>query len=117
MGWGTQDDLASINAICHAIDRGINWIDTAAIYGLGHSEEVVRQALWEMPADRRPFVFTKCGLVWDENNRAAPPRQIGAPSSLRCEVEASLKRLGLERIDFYQMHWPAEDGTPLEVYW
>lgn len=117
MGWGAQDDRASIAAIRHAIDRGVNWVDTAAIYGLGHSEEIVRKALSEIPADRRPFVFTKCGLVWDEKNRMAPPRQVGAPSSLRREVEASLRRLGLERIDLYQMHWPAEDGTPLEIYW
>lgn len=117
MGWGAQDDRASITAIRHAIDRGVNWVDTAAIYGLGHSEEVVRKALSEVPADRRPFVFTKCGLVWDEKNRTAPPRQVGAPSSLRREVEASLKRLGVQCIDLYQMHWPAEDGTPLEVYW
>lgn len=117
VGWGSQDDSDSIAAIRHAVERGINWIDTAAIYGLGHSEEVVRRALAALPSDRRPYVFTKCGLVWDENNRKAPPRQVGAPASLRREVEASLQRLGVERIDLYQMHWPAEDGTPLEAYW
>jgi aryl-alcohol dehydrogenase-like predicted oxidoreductase len=117
VGWGAQDDGDSITAIRHAVERGINWIDTAAIYGLGHSEEVVRRALAEIPANERPYVFTKCGLVWDENNRQALPRQVGAAGSIRREVEASLKRLGVERIDLYQMHWPAEDGTPLEVYW
>ncbi len=71
-GWGAQDDSHSIAAIRHAIERGINWIDTAAIYGLGHSEELVRRALDSMPASGRP-IFTKCGLVWDENNRRAPP--------------------------------------------
>jgi aryl-alcohol dehydrogenase-like predicted oxidoreductase len=117
VGWGAQDDRQSIAAIRHAIDRGVNWIDTAAVYGLGHSEELVRQALAEIPGSRRPYVFTKGGLVWDEGNRLAPPRQVGAPESLRREIEASLRRLGVERIDLYQMHWPAEDGTPLEAYW
>jgi aryl-alcohol dehydrogenase-like predicted oxidoreductase len=117
VGWGAQDDRDSIAAIRHAIDRGINWIDTAAVYGLGHSEEVVRRALADMQPSERPFVFTKCGLVWDPNSRQTPPRQLGAPASIRREVEASLKRLGVERIDLYQMHWPAEDGTALEDYW
>jgi aryl-alcohol dehydrogenase-like predicted oxidoreductase len=117
VGWGAQDDHDSIAAIRHAIDRGINWIDTAAVYGLGHSEEVVRRALADMQPSERPFVFTKCGLVWDPNSRQTPPRQVGAPASIRREVEASLKRLGVERIDLYQMHWPAEDGTALEDYW
>ncbi len=116
-GWGPQDDQESVAAIRHAIERGINWIDTAAIYGLGHSEEIVRKALSELPADRHPHIFTKCGLAWDPANRKAPPRQVGAPASIRREVEASLSRLGVERIDLYQMHWPAEDGTPIEEYW
>jgi aryl-alcohol dehydrogenase-like predicted oxidoreductase len=117
VGWGQQDDRDSIAAIRHAVDLGINWIDTAAVYGLGHSEEVVHKALKEIPAERRPYVFTKCGLVWDDADRAAAPRQVGKPESLRREVEASLRRLGVERIDLYQMHWPAKDGTPLEEYW
>ena len=115
--WGNQDDAASIAAIRHAVERGINWIDTAAVYGLGHSEEIVARALRDIPRDDRPYVFTKAGLVWDERDRAAPPRRIGDPLSLRREVEASLRRLGVERIDLYQMHWPAEDGTALEDYW
>ena len=116
-GWGDQDDADSIAAIRHAIDRGINWIDTAAVYGLGRSEEVVAAALRGLPADRRPYVFTKCGLIWDEANRTAMPRRIGRADSLRQEVEQSLSRLGVERIDLYQMHWPAEDGTRVGEYW
>ena len=116
-GWGPQDDDASVAAIRHAVARGVNWIDTAAAYGLGHSEEVVARALRDLPRGDRPLVFSKCGLVWDERDRAAPPRRVGDPRSLRREVEASLRRLGVERIDLYQMHWPPDDGTPLEDYW
>lgn len=116
-GWGRQEDDQSVAAIRHAIDRGINWIDTAAVYGLGHSEEVVAAALKDIPLDRRPYVFTKCGLVWDDANRQAPPRRIGRADSLRREVDNSLRRLGIERIDLYQMHWPTEDGTAVEDYW
>jgi aryl-alcohol dehydrogenase-like predicted oxidoreductase len=110
-------DEVSIAAIHRALEHGINWIDTAPIYGLGHSEEVVRRALQGIPASERPYVFTKCGIVWEERDRRAPPRLIGAPASLRRELDDSLRRLGLERIDLYQMHRPAEDGTPLEEYW
>ena len=110
--WGEQDDAESVAAIRHAAERGVNWIDTAAVYGNGHSEEVVARALREMPAGERPYVFTKCGLVWDEKNPMVQAKRIGEASSLRREVEASLRRLGVERIDLYQMHWPAEDGTP-----
>ncbi len=117
VGWGAQDDRESIAAIRHSVERGINWIDTAAVYGLGHSEEVVREALSVFTKEQRPYVFTKCGLVWDEKDRKAMPRTVGAPASIRQEVEASLRRLGVERIDLYQMHWPAKDGTPIETYW
>jgi aryl-alcohol dehydrogenase-like predicted oxidoreductase len=116
-GWGAQDDAQSIAAIRYAISKGVNWIDTAAVYGLGHSEEIVAAALVDLPRTDRPYVFTKCGLVWDERDRAAPPRRVGAATSIRREVEDSLRRLKVERIDLYQMHWPAEDGTPLEAYW
>ncbi|HVC19517.1 MAG TPA: aldo/keto reductase [Vicinamibacterales bacterium] len=115
--WSHQDDGASVEAIRHAIARGVNWIDTAAVYGLGHSEEIVARALRDIPAADRPYVFTKCGLVWDERDRQAPPRRIGNPASIRRELDASLRRLNVERIDLYQMHWPAEDGTPIEEYW
>lgn len=117
VGWGSQDDRDSIAAIRHAVARGINWIDTAAIYGLGHSEEVVASALSTIPRSERPYVFTKCGLIGDPADRDAMPKQVGTPASLRREIEGSLRRLNAERIDLYQMHWPAEDGTPIEVYW
>jgi aryl-alcohol dehydrogenase-like predicted oxidoreductase len=116
-GWGAQDDAESVAAIRRAVELGVNWIDTAAVYGLGHSEEVVRRALADFPAADRPLVFTKCGLTWDDADRAAPPRNDGSPASLRRELEGSLRRLGVDCIDLYQMHWPAQDGTPLEVYW
>ena len=116
--WGEQDDQESVAAIRRAVDAGINWIDTAAVYGLGHSEHVVARALRGMSPDERPYVFTKGGLVGDLGDRHAAPRKVGDPSSLRREVDASLSRLEVERIDLYQMHWPADDdGTPLEDYW
>jgi aryl-alcohol dehydrogenase-like predicted oxidoreductase len=115
--WGNQDDDASVAAIRHAVESGINWIDTAAVYGLGHSEEVVAAALAGLPEPDRPYVFTKGGLVWDPADRSAAPRRVGAPASIRAEVEGSLRRLRVERIDLYQMHWPAEDGTTVEEYW
>ncbi|MBW4024330.1 MAG: aldo/keto reductase [Proteobacteria bacterium] len=117
-GWGSQDDEDSIAAIRHAVEHhGVNWIDTAAIYGLGRSETVVGEAVKRMRPDARPFIFTKCGLIWDDKNPKAFPERIGKPDSIRQEVEASLRRLGVERIDLYQMHWPAQDGTPIEEYW
>lgn len=111
------NDGSSVAAIRRALERGINWIDTAPIYGLGHSEEVVRRALQAMPQSERPYVFTKCGIVWDERDRNAPARYVGASASLRRELDDSLRRLDVERIDLYQVHRPAEDGTPLEEYW
>jgi len=115
--WGNQDDSESIAAIRHAVESGVNWIDTAAVYGLGHSEEVVAAALAGIPEADRPYVFTKGGLVWDPADRTVAPRRVGNPASLRAEVDASLRRLNVERIDLYQMHWPAEDGTRVEEYW
>lgn len=116
-GWGRQDDAESIAAMRHAVELGINWIDTAAVYGLGHSEEVVGRLLREFPPAERPFVFTKCGLIWDQQNRMAQPRQVLSPDSIRIECEASLRRLGVERIDLYQFHWPDETGTAVEDSW
>ncbi len=116
-GWGSQDDAASVAAIRHAVDLGINWIDTAAIYGLGHSEEVVGKALAAIPQGERPYVFTKCGLVADPARPYEDPVRTLAPDSIRREVEASLSRLGVERIDLYQCHWPDGIGTPIEESW
>jgi aryl-alcohol dehydrogenase-like predicted oxidoreductase len=102
--WGKQDDHASIDAIHAALDAGINWIDTAAVYGLGHSEEIVAKAVQN--CERKPYIFTKCGRIWDEN------RQIGKSlkaDSIRRECEASLRRLKVDVIDLYQMHWPEPD--------
>jgi aryl-alcohol dehydrogenase-like predicted oxidoreductase len=115
--WGPQDDADSIAAIRHAVSLGINWIDTAAVYGLGHSEEVVAAALDGLPEADRPFVFTKCGMVWNPADRSQNPERIASPESIRRELEQSLKRLRVERIDLYQLHWPPADGTPIEVYW
>ena len=115
-GWGPQDDSESISAIRHAVDSGVNWIDTAAIYGLGHSEEVVAAALAGMPESERPYVFTKCGLIPDPADPMLPNLRVGDPASVRREIDASLKRLGVERIDLLQMHWPASDA-PIEDYW
>jgi aryl-alcohol dehydrogenase-like predicted oxidoreductase len=116
-GWGPQDDEDSIATIRYAVERGINWIDTAAVYGLGRSEEIVRRALDEVPATERPYVFTKCGMVWDDSDRMAPPRQVLRPESIRRECEVSLRRLGIERIDLYQFHWPDETGVAVEDSW
>jgi aryl-alcohol dehydrogenase-like predicted oxidoreductase len=114
--WGAQEDADSIAAIRHALDRGINWIDTAAVYGLGHSEEVVRNALAAVPLNERPLVFTKGGLLWDEKDRMKPLVRSLKPESIRRECEASLSRLGVERIDLYQFHWPDPD-TAVEDSW
>jgi aryl-alcohol dehydrogenase-like predicted oxidoreductase len=116
-GWGPQDDDASIATIRHALARGINWIDTAAVYGLGHSEEVVQRALQGMPASERPYLFTKCGQVWDEQNRMGNTVQSLQPASIRRECEASLRRLKIERIDLYQFHWPDQTGVAVEDSW
>jgi aryl-alcohol dehydrogenase-like predicted oxidoreductase len=116
-GWGSQDDADSIAAIKHAVRRGINWVDTAAIYGLGHSEEVVGRALRELPAAERPYVFTKGGMIPDPSRPFEEPQRNLRPESIRKEVEASLRRLGVERIDLYQFHWPDALGTPVEESW
>ena len=109
--WGPQDDAESIGAINAALDAGINWIDTAAVYGLGHSEEVVGRAL--AGRSRRPYVFTKCERVWDEAG------QIGGSlkrDSIRREIEASLRRLKLDCVDLYQIHW-AQPDEDIEEGW
>src|SRR5579875_2540396 len=101
--WGAQDDNDSIHAIHRALEAGVNWIDTAAVYGLGHSEEVVGRALRE--SSHRPYVFTKSSMTW------GPDRKIvQTMKKIRQECEASLKRLGVEAIDLYQIHWPVPDA-------
>ena len=102
-GWGPQDDADSIATIEHAVASGINWIDTAAIYGLGHSEEVVGQALKNIAAPDRPYVFTKCSLVWNEDREISHSLKA---DSIRAEVDKSLQRLDVDTIDLYQIHWP-----------
>jgi aryl-alcohol dehydrogenase-like predicted oxidoreductase len=110
-GWGPQDDRESIQAILRALDGGLNWIDTAAIYGLGHSEEVVAKALAE--TSHKPYVFTKCSMRWDANREIYRSLK---RESVREEVENSLRRLKLERIDLYQVHWPDPEAE-IEEGW
>src|ERR1700678_3893321 len=102
--WGAQDDADSVAAIREALDAGVNWIDTAAIYGLGHSEEVVAKALEGVR--QRPYVFTKCARIWNEQRQILKSLKA---DSIRRECEASLRRLRVERIDLYQIHWPEPD--------
>ncbi len=112
-GWGPQQDSESVAAILKALELGINWIDTAAVYGLGHSEEVVARALRQWRG-ARPYVFTKCGMVW--NDRREISYSLGR-DSIRRECENSLRRLRVERIDLYQIHWPADDLAETEEGW
>jgi len=107
--WGPQDDADSIAAIHRAIELGVNWIDTAAVYGLGHSEEVVGKAV--KSASVKPFLFTKCGMVWNEKREITRTLL-----HIREEVEQSLRRLQVEAIDLYQIHWPVEDKD-VEAAW
>lgn len=111
-GWGPQKDEDSIAAIRESLEQGINWIDTAPVYGLGHAEEVVAQAL-EGYKREEVFIATKCGLVWDDRGRV--DRNLH-PESIRREIEASLKRLKTDYVDLYQHHWP-DQKTPVEESW
>ena len=112
--WGAQDDADSIAAIHRALEIGVNWIDTAAVYGMGHSEEVVSRALRDWKG-ARPYVFTKCVLRWDANGKITPNH---SAQSIRLECEDSLRRLRVDVIDLYQMHWPPRDNGPqLEEAW
>jgi aryl-alcohol dehydrogenase-like predicted oxidoreductase len=112
--WGSQDDNDSIAAIHRALELGVNWIDTAAVYGLGHSEEVVARALKSW-SGARPYVFTKCALRWDAKGQV---QKVLKADSIRREVEDSLRRLSLDVIDLYQIHWPPDPDSPeLEEGW
>ena len=112
--WGEQEDSDSVAAIVRALELGVNWIDTAAVYGTGHSEEIVAQALQQWKG-QRPYVFTKCSLRWDVNRKT---RQDHSAASIRQECDDSLRRLQSEVIDLYQMHWPpADNGPQLEEGW
>jgi len=112
--WGAQDDADSVAAIHRALELGVNWIDTAAIYGLGHSEEVVSRALKSWSGSR-PYIFTKCGLRWDAQDNV---QKVLSAESIRREVEDSLRRLGVDAIDLYQIHWPPDPDSPaLEEGW
>ncbi len=107
--WGPQDDNDSVAAIHKALELGINWIDTAAVYGLGHSEEVVARAI--KTTSHKPYIFTKCGLVWDEKREAN-----NSLKQIRREAEDSLRRLGVDTIDLYQVHWPKPEEE-IEEAW
>jgi aryl-alcohol dehydrogenase-like predicted oxidoreductase len=113
-GWGHQEDDDSIAAIRRALELGINWIDTAAAYGLGHSEEVVARALEGLSHNDRPYIFTKCGLV--RNDKGEIVEHI-SPASIRREAEASLRRLKIERIDLYQIHWSTDEIADIDGAW
>lgn len=113
-GWGPVDDRESIAAIRHAIERGVTWVDTAAVYGRGHSEEIVGRALRPWRVGEEILVFTKCGRNFYGGTMSSDLR----PQTIRAECEESLRRLGVERIDLYQFHWPDPDtGTPVEESW
>ncbi|WP_067573361.1 aldo/keto reductase [Nocardia acidivorans] len=130
--WGATDDAESIAAIRHAVDSGLNWLDTAPAYGLGHAETLVGRAISDLPEADRPYLFTKTGLIWEEgDDRTGPPRRIMRPEVIRAELESSLRRLRVDHIDLYQVHWPdtgavfvyggegegVAEPTPLEEYW
>jgi aryl-alcohol dehydrogenase-like predicted oxidoreductase len=115
LGWGPQDDDESMAALHRAFDSGVNWVDTAAVYGLGHSEEIVGQAVREHGGD--VLVFTKCGRPWYGRQDNEPTYDL-RPETIRFELEQSLKRLGTDHVDLYQFHWPdTETGTPVEDSW
>ena len=116
-GWGAVDDDESVAAIRHAVELGVNWVDTAAVYGLGHSEEIVGRALAPFSIGDEVFVFTKCGRRWEGRGEGEIGNDL-RPESIREECENSLRRLGVERIDLYQVHWPDHTtGTRLEESW
>jgi aryl-alcohol dehydrogenase-like predicted oxidoreductase len=116
-GWGPADDADSVAAVRHAVERGVNWIDTAPVYGLGHAEEVVGQAIQPFRPGEDLFLLTKCGRRWSRDGSGTIVYDL-RPQSIREECEQSLRRLGAERIDLYQFHWPDyATGTAVEESW
>jgi aryl-alcohol dehydrogenase-like predicted oxidoreductase len=117
-GWGPQDDTESEATILRAVELGINWIDTAPVYGLGHAESLVGRVLKRLPPSDRPMIFTKCGLLWDDSRPEAGARRTLRPETLRRELEQSLGRLQVDALDLYQIHQPPSvDSSPLEDCW
>ncbi len=115
--WGPQADRESLATMRRAVELGVNWIDTAPAYGVGYAEKVVGRFLKGLPVGKRPLVFTKCGFLCDPADPRKEPRRDLRPETIRRECEASLRRLGVERIDLYQFHWPDELDTPVEYSW
>jgi aryl-alcohol dehydrogenase-like predicted oxidoreductase len=116
-GWGSQDDDRSLATMHRAVELGMNWLDTAGEYGHGHSEEVVGRFLRKVAEADRPLVFTKCGPTWDDGDPYRESRSDLSPANIRRQAEDSLRRLGVERIDLLQFHWPDETGVPIEESW
>ena len=114
-GWGEQDDDLSVRTIHRAVELGVDWLDTAPAYGIGHSHEVVHRAIAALPEPERPLVFTKCGIGWREGETTYA-RDI-SPAAVRRECEEALRALGLERLDLLQIHWPVEEPGAIEAAW
>jgi aryl-alcohol dehydrogenase-like predicted oxidoreductase len=112
---GKQSDTDSCEGIAAAVEAGINWLDTAPYYGLGHAEELVGQAIRSLPAAARPMIFTKCGVVWGDPDE--PSWEVLSPQSIRRQCADSLRRLGVGEVDLLQIHWPEIGGTPVEESW
>ncbi|WP_373067793.1 aldo/keto reductase [Gemmatimonas sp.] len=116
-GLGMQSDADTVEAICTAVSHGVNWIDTAAVYGFGHSELIIGRAISSIPPRDRPLIITKCGLVAVSDDSTAMPERSLRPDSIRDECLASLDRLGVDHIDVYLFHWPDMAGTALSDSW
>lgn len=116
-GRGEQSEHDSTASARAAIEAGINWIDTAPVYGRGLAEELVGAVARDFPEGDRPYIFTKAGLSWNDDDPRGEPVRTGSPQRIRSEVEDSLRRLGVERIDLFQMHWPPLDAYRIEDYW
>jgi aryl-alcohol dehydrogenase-like predicted oxidoreductase len=117
LGWNRATPQQLKQTLRYGIEAGINWIDTASTYGLGASETVIGSLLADLPEGDRPYVFTKGGVVWDASNPSAQASSVLKPSVIRAQCEESLRRLGVERLDLYEFHWPDELGTPIEESW